>query len=236
MFTSGHGKGTINVYTLNWSYKDEKVEGDHLQWLANHWPTKNIPVHNRLPEKWENWLSGIKYAIPSTYYKEISNQSHLAIEEWNREYPFDTVIREMCLQSAIAHVAVAFKLVADCAYDPATNYYSRGDDKIILKYALMYRFWIGQTGGGLLKTHSEFDHLNWLLTCDNIWHDRMLPARHVIEEFINDIDKFEKEWDTQHNKIYEDLPKFGGVKSENKAEIEAKDSLGGPISYTGDPK
>lgn len=143
---------TQPLYLLNW----ELFETDL---------SKNIPeLRGRsIPATFDTMDNAI-YAVSESYKAEIQRMSIRATEEWVTRYPFDTMVREICLEPAVAYVWTAFRLLADCVYDPATGKFSRQDDRRMLKYLLPYRFWRKQTGRGLTQSHAR------------IWQDRMFYA------------------------------------------------------------
>ena len=91
----------------------------------------------------------------------------MAIEEWNRQRPFDTNVREELLVPAIGFVESFFYLINDAIYIynadlhlnsvppnlPMTD--NQRDDvyfehSVLLRSLMLFRFWKFQTGGGLL--------------------------------------------------------------------------------------
>ena len=151
-----------------------------------------------MPKYYMEWMDKKLFCISASYMTEIKRNAMRAFEEWvviNR--PFDTMIREMCLLPAIAHVAVAFKLIEDCAYNPSTKYFDRGDLNKILRYAMMFRFWSHQTGMGLIEDHSEFKILESFTKKD--CHHISEPIKKQIKKFLKAIEQFKKNMEKEMN-------------------------------------
>jgi len=159
VFNNDISKTERSLYYLDWTIKDQKCEEKHNKWLRDHWKDKNIPLSPSLPEKYEVWVKNLQFAIPPDYMEEIIRNSREGLQEWNIQRCFDTNVREFCLKPAIAHIYSAFYLMSDCIYDPKTNYYIRGTDKIMAQHLLTYRFWMHQTGRGCVWDHAFMDDL-----------------------------------------------------------------------------
>ena len=194
---SNDKKSSCPVYKLDWSYKEQKCQEDHDKWLKQCHPNKKIPLHPDLPQKYEEWVKGMLFAIPNDYLKEIREHSQRGLAEWDKERGFDTNVREYCLKSAIAHIDIAFYLIGDCAYDPEENYFYRGDDKFLLHHVMGYKFWSNQTGRGLIKHHSGLDELETRFVTGFVCRDGSIrklkdPDRQsIIKEFLDDIRELE---------------------------------------------
>jgi len=142
----GSGGRTI-LFSIDWEKFDGKLMTDYHSFVS------------ALPDKWDTWLKNFQFAIPDSYLNEIHRCSRLGLFEWSRQLSFDTSIREMCMKTGDAFIKVAFNLIADCAYDPDTNYFYRGNDKYLLPNVMLYKFWGHQTGRGLLWDKAELDKL-----------------------------------------------------------------------------
>ena len=198
------GYKTTELYTLNWEKLDLLKKAE----FSKHALTHDSAFPGTLPEEYDGLVKKMIFAIPSSYLKEIRRSSYKALTEWDGDYSFDTVIREMCLQPAIAHVQVAFRLIADCLYDPATNYFSREPIKIIATQALLYKFWAFQTGRGLIREHANFEVIERLVNGRNIQLEDD-SSRYQIRAFIQAIECYEKEL----NKLYQ-IKRVGIVDTE----------------------
>lgn len=192
----GTKKGT-DVFKLDWSEKAQRDQLKFAEWRKSHGIDVTSPIQY-LPEPYESWSENLKFAIPRKYLDEIRRMSQLGLLEWNLPRSFDTVIREMCLEPAIAFIKCAFKLIADCVYDTEKKYFYRGDDKILVSHCLLYKFWSHQTGRGLVQDHSDCirleQSLKWLT-------DQKHKA--VIADFLTAIKKHEDEMEKNYQ-IYPD--------------------------------
>lgn len=189
-----------DIYKLDWSSKDTVMRINFLTWLSKYYPkTSNLFTIQTseiedLSVEWNKKTKDVLFAIPHTYLTEIRKQSDQAVEKWTETYPFDTVIRDLCLEPAISHVMVAFKLLGDCIYDETTNYYLRTMEKKILTHAMLYKFWAGQTGRGLLQGHACFDELRELLNSRN-------RDFFEIQSFLNSIEEHERIVNMTYNTV-----------------------------------
>lgn len=184
---------TLPIYKLDWTEKEIAVGKKHEAWLRKYHPDTKMSIvgfyGNELPSPYGSWINEMQYVISPEYKREIRRCAEQALGEWNIKRPFDTSIREMCLGPAIEFVKIAFRLLADCAYDPKTNYYYRKSDKRILSPALLYKFWINQTGGGMTWFHAGLDYLERLLKENEYgktWEVND-PERKEIKEFLVEI-------------------------------------------------
>jgi hypothetical protein len=142
----------LSGYRLDWTRveeKDRKVWSEHARKGALYIPS--------LPPEFESLVEG-PFAISKEYHDEIVRNAQRGREEWMRDRPFDTAIREMCLETAQAHVEVAFKLLADCHYDLEARYWSRSN-KRILESALLWKMWYWQTGRAHVPERALFPRL-----------------------------------------------------------------------------
>ena len=152
------------------------------------------------PEKHIGWLTSMQFAIPYHYRREIRRCVRMAVLEWEREAPFDTNIREMCLETAEKFIEVAFDLLADCPYDPEADYFSRDDKRGILKPAFIYRFWDGQTGRGLPWFYSGLDDLNnKYYKSEAVEKDRRPYYYDALLEFIEAVEESEEAYNQVHS-------------------------------------
>ena len=152
-----------NIFQLDWDAHEARLRAIHEKWqdrLKNSSTAKREKWEPALLEPWAGIVREQKYAIDERYRDAIRDHSEQAVSGWgeNGDRSFDTYIRDMCLEPAICHVAVAFKLLVDCTFDEKTKQFSR-DRPYWLSQALLYTFWHKQTGAGLLWEHSEMDEL-----------------------------------------------------------------------------
>lgn len=175
----GSSKKT-SIFSINWKPFDSRLLIDHRIWVDQCHRGKPIKFTEALPKKWDTWLNGFLFAIPEKYRDEIHRCSRLGMLEWCRALPFDTNIREMCMETAETYIKTAFKLIADCAYDSKKNYFYRGADKTVLSNVMLYRFWTHQTGRGLIWGKAGFNGITQDLKT-------LLDTRIINGEFSDEI-------------------------------------------------
>lgn len=163
---------TFLLCQLDWSFLDEYKKSKHISWIYNFAEVKNefdIKAINQIIDEeinWEEYNYPTFYKsvyeefelikIPKNYYDEIIHFRDLSISEWNRQRPFDTNVREKCLEASISSVDIFFHLIYNCAFMFNTEF--RGNSNLdIIKSLWLYRFWKHQTGGGLLISRSTKD-------------------------------------------------------------------------------
>lgn len=193
-FGSRSTKKRTPMYRLSW-YDKEFVAGES--------PATNDSVHGEdyflaFPPKWDTMLKEATFTIPADYVAEIRRQFIAADAIWSDSFPFDTMIREMCLEPAIAHTRVAFGLIADCLYDESTNYFYRGPFKFLIRHMLIYKFWFGQTGHGLLRRNAMFDRLEWMVQNDTCFPNQP-EERAYVQQFLDDMTDHERAYDDYHS-------------------------------------
>lgn len=195
--TQGRPKGpTVGLYKLTWGIKEYHTGEEPVCSDSKH----GIDYFRALPDQWDNIVKRASFAIPRNYLDEIRKNSKQAEMLWGTERGFDTMIREICLEPVIAHVGVAFKLLGDCLYDDSTGRYDRGLRSFIINEAMIYKFWFGQTGHGLLWRNAGMDHLVQMAESTFIPPDS--PRKDYIRSFLDDIRDHEKEYLKYHGKKY----------------------------------
>ncbi len=98
-----------------------------------------------------------KFKTTQHYYDECLHLRKMAIDEWNRQRPFDTNVREKLLDASTKFVDLFFYMIFDSIYiyNPELNSKIDRDEayfehSVLLNSLMLYRFWKFQTGGGLL--------------------------------------------------------------------------------------
>ena len=205
------------LYRLDWTSFDRKQKEKFEKWRDENWKDHGMEYVPSLPENYDKWMDGLRFAINHSYKNEIYRNTRRSLEEWGIKRSFDTVIREMCLKPAEMHVEVAFKLIADCMYDEDTNYFYRGSARAILSHALLYRFWFHQTGRGLVKVKAEWDKLEWKRNDLNGDAEKM-----EVELFMADIERHGERREKEMCKMLMKMDMDGYVADE-VAEEKAKD-------------
>lgn len=137
----------VSAYILDWDRFESQIGDLYIE---------RIPA---LPPIYENQIRETKFIIPHGYLKEIRRMSQMALSEWNIERGFDTSVREHCLKPVISFIESAFYLLSDTVYDEETQYYSRGISSKLIKYLMLWKFWMYQTGRGFVKYHAQIPEL-----------------------------------------------------------------------------
>ena len=185
---------STTLYRLDWSRLDSEREQHWVKKLSERHTSDQTFIladyPGSLPEPYDLWVKSLIFSIPSRYLDEIRRVSRMAAIEWATERHFDTMIRDICLSPAIAYVYVGFRLLADCLYDAKTNYFYRGENKIIAPQALLYKFWAGQTGRGCVRDHAAFRKIQGsVCSCKG---DQGCSTCHAVREFLKAIDEYEE--------------------------------------------
>jgi hypothetical protein len=143
----GHTRG---LFQLDWQGCDAIKLDDHIKWVRDQHPDKDLPFVNTLPPIIDETVKNQFFALDEQYLNSIRSHSQAARDIWGARYSMDTMARDRAMQPAEALVHSALWLLADCAYDPEAKYYIRTPTKIILPHAMAWKFWQYQTGRGLL--------------------------------------------------------------------------------------
>jgi len=127
----------VNLYYLDWQRKELKSNMNNtLQDLPHELNTK---------------VKNLKFIIDTSYLNEIRRTSWQAITEWNEIRNIaDKSAKKIYLKPTASYVESAFKLLADCIFDIDTEFYYRQDDKVIIPYLLLYKFWKNQASKNLI--------------------------------------------------------------------------------------
>lgn len=177
---------TTPLFRLDWRRVDEYKINEYSDWINKYWRDKYPPDLQgkspaTLPIALDELVCDLEFAVPKSYAAEIDHFTDLYVSEARRKREMDTVIRDMCGQVRVKAMNSALKLLADCAIDRKTGGWLRSMtvnlqasdqgcwpvtiDKHILQSLLMYKFWYGVTGRGLVWEFAEFDKLkNWSTT------------------------------------------------------------------------
>ena len=193
-----------NIYKLDWS--KEKFNSFRYFKLNQNDEHTHVVLHENeafpsLPEPYDSEVKNLRFKINSDYMTEIQNQSMTALVEWSKYRPFDTMIREICLEPAIANVWVAFSLLADCIVDENSKWL-RSHRKIIYKHAMSYKFWFHQTGRGLVWDKARlgaFDSFNKLTKEEFAFISDLKDHLHEFDKIIKQkTPKFREDGTIQH--------------------------------------
>lgn len=154
---------TTPVYQLDWEPVESARSRRHDALMARMpgGVDDPLPLRPVLPLSYQSDLDAARFAIKPDYHAEIVRNARRAVEEWSHPRPFDTIVRDWCLQTAHAHVDVASSLLFDClqSVGDEMDYERNYDRRQILTSAFLWRIWSGQTGAGHLW---ELAHLRIL--------------------------------------------------------------------------
>lgn len=158
---------------LDWSDFDKHIINNDLDNMFSYrinLDQKDKDILKRFSEKYDHskYLYPIEYKyiydlfddvkIPQQYYDEIIYMKEQAIMEFNRSRGFDTIVREECLEVSFKYVYLYFYLLTDGLF-----IYSDKQNQIIENFEfnksevisfLLFRFWLNQTGRGLVVSKS----------------------------------------------------------------------------------
>jgi hypothetical protein len=159
-------------YFLDWKPKEKHVKKKYDDRVGRGLePPNNFRKTEIFPDEYIEWLYGLRFRISDSYLREIAYQTKCGQEEWSRMFPtnfphsLDTMVREYCLGSAIAHFETAFFLLSDCLFSP-----KEGEEDVLdkekygglehfAKVVMLMYFWDGQTGSGLIQSNAGFDSI-----------------------------------------------------------------------------
>lgn len=198
------------IYRLDWESFDEKKHAQFLDWCkrCGH-DHERFPFAVSLPEPYESEVKGYLFALSGGYKAEIIRNAQRAREEWSIARPFDSVICEGCVKPAIEHAKVAFFLLSDCIWDPETKYWRRDRIGPLSTSLMAYRFWLNQTGNGMVWYHAGFASLNRQFTLENkdkytVEHARYLreDACRKVQTCVQAINEIETRRSEEHNKAF----------------------------------
>lgn len=132
---------TVSVYSIDWSkkpdYRDIKFA--------------NTPTFSSL---YDELLLNNRYAISTTYLKEIRRYSWNALYEFNntKKMEYQSHIKEYCYNAVYEMIDITFKLISDSLCNDACTYFERNPiKKEMIHLILILKFWHGQISFEMLK-------------------------------------------------------------------------------------
>jgi len=167
------------LYQLDWSRVDILKKE---RWLKTHQITSDQPFPGTLPKEYLSWTDNMIFDIPQGLLDEIRHCSLKAMEEWTRRKPeirWEPIPSQTPVSS---YVYKAFHLIADCLHDPKTNSFSREHKKILIPYALAYRFWSFQLDPNKLQLYTGMVDLK------ECFQKRLDPFINLFYDFIGAIE------------------------------------------------
>jgi len=149
------------LYTLTWAEQETELKQKKPKGATSlsRFGLVDPECNTGLPFQYDELAWKTKFAIPKDYATEIQRMSLAANTDWALDRPFDTNVRERCLEPAIEYIWCAFYLIGDCVWDDEGHYFDRSWLSIAIPYMLAYKFWRGQTGSGLVCDHAKIDKL-----------------------------------------------------------------------------
>lgn len=155
----GESCQVMGMFRLDWSAQESRVQAAFDHWKESQHPDKDIPFLGSLPADYDERVKACRFAISKEYLRVIRESARQGLAVWSGEYPFDTIIRDLCHKPAVTHFEVAFGLLADCLYDQEAEYWDRSDFKHMLREVMLTKFWYYQTGRGLIERFAGHDVL-----------------------------------------------------------------------------
>jgi len=118
--TKGRGYNEKSkIYKLDWTDFNNRQKNNYISW-SNNWLKDGYKFKGNyttiLDKKRMKLMTEQEFIIPLSYMKRIKHYAELAHKEWNESNPFDTNVRETCLDVAESSVYVSFYLLKDCIY------------------------------------------------------------------------------------------------------------------------
>ena len=158
--SKARGAPERSLYTLTWAEQETELKQERPKGASlSRFGLADPKCNTGLPFQYDELAWKTRFAIPKDYAAEIERMSLAANNDWALERPFDTNVRERCLEPAIEYIWCAFYLIADCVWDDEGHYFDRSWLSIAMPYMLAYKFWRGQTGSGLVCDHAKIDKL-----------------------------------------------------------------------------
>jgi len=165
--------GNQEIYyrvSLDWENFDKEITNDLIKWYKDYYISsprnKNEKIRDLLNKGEKlldqilrnalNWREYIKptefesfyqksnnFLLKKSYWLKINDFKKLAQEEMEKNFGFDTSVREKCLELSEKAVELYFYLISDAIYiSDGFDYY----DSVIFQALCLYRFWKHQTG------------------------------------------------------------------------------------------
>jgi hypothetical protein len=183
-----------------------------LDWAKQRQVLRSMDTRERrdelVPPDYLPWFYDLQFLVSPSYRIEVRRCVKMATLEWDRPLPYDTGVRETCLETAAAFVHTAFYLLADCAVQPETRatWYKRKDRILVLPCLLIY-FWQNQTGRGLTWGKAGLDVLKAHYS---------EPSQICSPEVAEVVSKFLAAYNEQFDLNEEQYPPFKAVKKAAK--------------------
>lgn len=164
----GKRRTRVKVFRLDWTEVDEaRMFPKLVRRMRRKIKARLHPLSAPLKSR----MNILFFAIPRNYLKEIGHYGKMAVEEWGRRRGFDTSVNDECLTVAKECVGNFFYLLSDCLFEPGWEDGKPMTDHAITrtwadygieaswKCAMLFRFWLDQTGGGWVSRNAKVDEL-----------------------------------------------------------------------------
>lgn len=192
-------------------------DGTHLQYFFRlDWSGPFDEGAHPIPPAYRP-LTEVALLVPNEYGAEFRRCLSRAEEEFGIPRLFDTEVREFCLDPAISHIEVAFRLLAYCAVEsvrrdafgelvPASEEVfrpgsTRSLQDPLLASAMLWRFWSNQTGSALVPQFARASYLKTVVevmranaSSSSVEEDFLGSYREAsrIEQFLRELER--REW------------------------------------------
>ncbi len=215
------GKGwqkQVGLYKLDWSLPTKVKKSKFESWLNKNYPDfADTEWPGEVPDQYNIYLDNLIFALDSDAIDEIHRNCQCALVEWNTRRPFDTVIADMCRKTAVTHSQVAFKLLCDYIYDEKEESFSRNSMKYVSSYIMLMKFWMYQTGTGLILEFSDIQTLAWLAGNSKTVKDTAREVMGNMKKHLDEMQDVYSKITTVSEDEEEDKPK---PKSKKKAKAK----------------
>lgn len=187
-------QSNTSLYRLDWTKHDETVKKKFEDWVKNRYPNVT-PEYTPFPEEYDKWLDGLQFSISRSYMAEIKRMTQMALLELNVDRPFDLGIRDRCLEPAVSFVFATFMLVADCIYDPKTQWFERSIRNSIARHIMAYKFWYRQTNDNNLYSYARVRDLGCDIDDEVLRGDEATEAENWIKTVDVHVGKVKEVYD-----------------------------------------
>jgi len=165
----GKRRTRVKVFRLDWTDVDEVRKFPKLvRWQMRRIAKARLhPLSDRL----KSAMNTLFFALPGNYLKMIDRYRKLAVDEWGLRRGFDTSVNDECLGVAKECVDNFFYLLSDCLFEPKFENGKPMTDGAITrtwvnyeigaswKCAMLFRFWLFQTGAAWVAKNADLDGL-----------------------------------------------------------------------------
>jgi len=164
-----------------------------LDWTALENQEKDL---RGLPDRCDKLVKGFRFALTPHYLQAVRHFANLGLQERNRSWGFDTMIRDNIQIVNGAAIETSFMLLADCLYDEETKYWVSHDKwRVFTKPLMIYKYWAFQTGRGIVRGKSSIDK-----TIENTltgsWSSIFTKA--IAKDLSESLNELENKWEEHY--------------------------------------